>query len=116
MHASVVLLMALSGLGCQNEIPEAIDSPPAAYDTAASTFGSVNSGHTGPSGYSAYSSAFSSDFDASDKLGFGGALRDTIWSFFLGHSPGVASAREIEASVYGDQGGYSSYCPAAHIR
>jgi hypothetical protein len=105
MQATVVLLVALSGLGCHNKTCDVIDLPP-----TSSCYGGGDSivypSHDTPSPYSAYSSGPNSGYDPPQEAGFGGALLDTLYSFFHGRSPGVPSVREIEASAYGYRAGY----------
>jgi hypothetical protein len=106
MHATAVLLVALSGLGCQNKDPVPIDAP-AISSYSGGGDGYVYGNRAAPSSYSAYtSSLYGGYYPLEGPSGFGASLRDTFCSFFLGRSPDVPTPREIEASVYGDRMGY----------
>jgi hypothetical protein len=105
MQATVVLLVALSGLGCHNKTCEVIDVQP-----TSSSYGGGNSSlyssHDTPLPCPANDGGPNSGYDPSQQAGFGGVLLDTLYSFVYGRSPGVPSVREIEASVYGYRAGH----------
>jgi hypothetical protein len=128
MQAMVVMLIALGGLGCQNPASDVPPIPPAAGQPAAPSSGSVPaitgqraapssesvpavagqpaapspasvpSYDPAPSAYPAYYGAFYDGGDPMDDDSFGSYLRDTFCSFFIGRSPDVPSARQIEAA------------------
>jgi hypothetical protein len=103
---TLVLLMALSGIGCQNKPTISGDVPPALPSTAGVP-GDVSAQLPGPSPYSAHLSALQTPHHPLEDTGnFWGSLHDTFYSFFCGRSPGIPSAREIEASVYQYDAGY----------
>jgi hypothetical protein len=113
MQATVVMLIALGGLGCRNPDSDVPPIPPVASQPAAPSSGSVpattslpaaaSSGSVpadvpAPSAYPAYFGAFYDGGDPTDDDSFGSCLRDTFCSFFIGRSPDVPSARQIEAA------------------
>ncbi len=166
MQGAVVMLLALSGLGCQNpkEAPpppppgaeagiaplptprpqagiappslptnrttagETPPPPPGAQGAATSPApdggpadvapppaipaapplgeGTPNSGPSGvgetsfvpPPPYPVYSGGPFSALDVHEDNSFGGCLRNTFYSFFIGRDPNVPSARDIEAA------------------
>lgn len=98
MQATVVLLIALGGLGCQNpaaDLPP-VPSPavqPAPIEPAIATPAT----EPAPPPYQPYLGA--SIFDTGEPPNndsFGNCLRDTFCSFLIGRSPDVPSARQIE--------------------
>ena len=108
MQAMVVMLIALGGLGCQNPagemppIPPIAGQPavrePAVSQPAAPSSVSVPAYEPAPTSYAPY---YGEGFDTSDPLGkasFGDCLRDTFCSFFIGRSPDVPPAYQIEAA------------------
>ena len=102
MQGTVVLLIALSGLGCQNKPSGALPVPLTSYGS-----GDWSAAHGYPNavaqpGYPAYVASRDSGCDGSGYPG--GALRSTLCSFFLGRDPDVPTARQIEATF--DSGGY----------
>jgi hypothetical protein len=106
MHATVALFVALSGLGCQNKSSDMIGSPLPAPLTAGE-YGSAFPSAAGGPIYSTYPSNFySGSYPAEGPTGVGAVVRDTLYSFFVGRSPGVLSPREIEASVFGGYAGH----------
>jgi hypothetical protein len=103
MQGPVVLLIALSGLGCDHKSCGVFPAP-AALD-----------GHYGAhayflspalSGYPAYSPSPYSCGDASGHSR-GANLRGTLCSFVLGRDPDVPTAREIQATF--NWAGYGQY-------
>jgi hypothetical protein len=97
MHATIVMMIALGGLGCQNPDGGVPPIPPIAGQPVATSGGSVAMGAPAPPSYATYyGGAFANaEFMVDDS--FGDCLRDTICSFFIGRSPDVPSARQIEA-------------------
>jgi hypothetical protein len=107
MQAMVVMLIALGGLGCQNPeekvpVPPPIavpvpESAPVAEQPAAPS--SETAPAYAPAPYplpSYYGGPY--PYDAPDDDSFGACLRDTLYSFVYGRSPGVPSVREIESA------------------
>ncbi len=95
MHASLLLMVAVSGLGCQNKVCQSVDIPPAAYGV----IGGDPSAARLPSYYT-YSAGFAtSEFD--DGFTVHDSLRDTFYSFIFGRSRGVPTPHDMEASVPG---------------
>jgi hypothetical protein len=103
MQGTVVMLIALSGLGCQNKGCDVMRAPPAAV---ARCYVNGDPHTVAPSGYPGWSASRYSGYDDSGDS-CGGALRNTFISFVLGHDPDVPTVREIEASV--DSRGYGDY-------
>ncbi len=121
MQATVVMLIALGGLGCQNPISDVSPLPPATGALAASDLPPLPPAASAPAGpyerypVPSYPAPFGSMTDArwhgiggdpSDDVSFGSCLRDTFCSFFIGRSPDVPSAREIEAIYNSGRYGY----------
>jgi hypothetical protein len=102
MQGTIVMLIALSGLGCQNKPCGAVPVPLTSYGSGdwSAANGYPNAG--AHPGYPAYVARRDSGCDGSGYPG--GALRSTLWSFVLGRDPDVPTAREIEATF--DSGGY----------
>jgi hypothetical protein len=99
MQASVVMMMALSGLGCQNKSCDASVAP-AGYDASGQCAAThVHAGSVAPSGYPANSAGHSLD-NSLQSYTLHSSIRSTLWSFVLGHDPdGVPTVAEIEASL-----------------
>ncbi len=106
MQATVLMLLALGGLGCQNPVSDRPPSPPVASVPAGQPSGSVTSSYPAPSAYATYAGWHGYSDGPSDDDSFGSCLRDTVCSFFIGRSPDVPSAREIEAAYYSGRYGY----------
>ncbi len=116
MQATVLMLIALGGLGCQNPASDLPPIPPASAQPVAPEHpatpsvvppsATVPASEPAPPPYPVYSGGnlFGSR-DPSEYESFGDCVRDTICSFFIGRSPDVPSAREIEAAY---RGGYYS--------
>ena len=107
MQVSVVMLMAISGLGCQNKGCDASPTPQTCY-TSSQCATNAYPGSFAPSGYPAYAPG---SYGVATPLDYTahGAVRSTLWSFVLGRDPDVASVREIEATFYSGGYGASSY-------
>jgi len=97
MQATVVMLIALGGLGCQNPVS---DLPPLPPVVAAERPQDTPADYPPPAPYPGYTAnpVISGDITEDDSLG--GCLRDTFCSFIIGRSPDVPSAREIEAAYH----------------
>src|SRR5262249_44881168 len=103
MQGSVVMLIALSGLGCEHKSCDVLQAPP----TVDGRYGAHADYPTlAPSGHPAYAPLHYSGGDASGDS-HRGSLRATLWSFVLGRDPDVPTAREIEATF--SSGGYGHY-------
>jgi hypothetical protein len=98
MQATVVMLLALGGLGCQNPASDLPPLPPVSAVPAGQLQGSVPYYNRVPSGYATHAGWPGYGIDPSDDESFRSCLRDTFCSFFIGRSPDVPSAREIEAA------------------
>lgn len=100
MQATLVLLIAIGGLGCQNPAPDLPPLPSVATAAAAPSVGDPSAVEStfAPTPYPVYARnpVLFGDIPEDDSLG--GCLRDTFCSVFLGRSPGVPSARQIEAA------------------
>jgi hypothetical protein len=107
MHGTVVMLIALSSLGCDHKSC-AVDQAPPALDAR---YGAQGDGHAlAPSGYPAYTP---SDSDCGSPGHSGHSWRATLCSFILGRDPDVPTAREIEATF--SSGGFGQYRQFATI-
>lgn len=115
MHIPVVLMLALTGLGCQNKTSVVIDvvpltsypvdSAPLATHQGGGYSGSIYSRSFAPTPYPEIPSRIYNS-DSEPQLGdWHAGLRSTLWSFVLGRDPDVNTVREIEASVYGYNSG-----------
>jgi hypothetical protein len=103
MQGSVVMLIALSGLGCDHKSCDVLQAPP----TVDGRYGAnVDDPSLARSGHPAYAPLHYSGGDESGDS-CGGSLRATLWSFVLGHDPDVPTVREIEATFH--SGGYGQY-------
>lgn len=116
MQATVLLLIALGGLGCQNpgadiaSIPPNVAQPaarppadgpesrPAGPQPAIPSTEPVAPEIAPPMTISPYQPGNHDLYGVQDDDSFGNCLRDTLWSFVIGRSPDVPSAREIEAA------------------
>jgi len=107
MQVSVVMVMALSGLGCQNKDCAPSPSPQTYYGSSLCAE-HVYPGSAAPSGHPAYAPSSHGRDPASDYT-FHSSVRSTLWSFVLGRDPDVATVREIEATFYSGGYGASSY-------
>jgi len=107
MQISVVMVMALSGLGCQNKGCDPVPTPQISY-VGSPCASNVYPGSTASTGYPAYASGGNGVATPLDYT-FHGSVRSTLWSFILGRDPDVASVREIEATFYSGGYGASSY-------
>ena len=104
MQATVVMLLALGGLGCQNPASDLPPISPVSAVPAGQSHGSVPYYNPVPSGYATSAGWPGYGIDPSNDDSFGSCLRDTFCSFFIGRSPDVPSSREIEAAY--DSGRY----------
>lgn len=113
MQATVILMIAFSGLGCQNPEVDIIPIPPNLVRPAPAGREIVGAPaprpgqpsttpieESGPSLMPSPYQAGNPDFceDPGAHVTFRDALRDTLWSFVIGRSPDVPSAQEIEAA------------------
>jgi hypothetical protein len=100
MSYTFVMLVVVSGLGCQNKPAPSSDLPVITNAAPASPSVEALSGSTTPPPYPRYFPETFPDPEAaySNHLS---SLRATLYSFVFGKDPGIPSAREIEASVYG---------------
>ena len=106
MQGAIVMLMALSGLGCDNPSSHLDDLPTSGSPIVSRDVNPVPTPTT-PLPYSRSYVPVSGDTEIADTT-HSSVLRSTLYSFVLGHDPDVMTAREIEASAYGygyrDQG------------
>jgi hypothetical protein len=112
MQATVVMLIALGGMGCQNPVS---DLPPVLPDvrqsagqpsTEASPVTSDSPAAPASPAPTAYPGTTQSPFDyadAADDESFGTCVRNTFCSFFIGRDPGIPTAAEIEAAYHAGQ-------------
>jgi hypothetical protein len=99
MQATIVMLIALGGLGCQNPAGDLPPLPPVIAGPAELSADTNDSAPApAPSPYPVYAGGPVISGDIPDDDSFGGCLKDTFYSFVFGRSPGVPSAREIEAA------------------
>jgi hypothetical protein len=105
MQATLVLLMALGGMGCHNKSCDMVDARPT-FNFDGGGYANAYSGYLAPRATPAgYSSGYIGGYRSAD-LGWRAGLRDTLFSFVLGRSPDVPTPREIEASVYTGRAGH----------
>ncbi len=131
MQGAIVMLLALTGLGCQNKPVDSTDLPavltpapatpspeaPAAATTAIpspETQAAATTASPSPETSAATTTAtpppypryFPETYPDIEELYSThlGSLYATFYSFVFGHDPGIPSAREIEASVLGNEG------------
>jgi hypothetical protein len=104
MQASLVIVLALSGLGCQNKSCDASVAPASCYASGQS-FPHIHSGHGASIGYATSPGHYGGDhYDGYDLHS---SIRSTLWSFVLGHDPdGVPTVADIEAGL--SSGAYSA--------
>jgi hypothetical protein len=105
------MVLALTGLGCQNGAVATIDTPPLPtfqLGTGAATIQQPTQGLAIPNavGYAPtpYPEIGAHVYDRnppSEPVDWHTALRYTLYSFVWGRDPNVSTAQEIEASVYG---------------
>jgi hypothetical protein len=113
MQIPLVMMLALTGLGCQNGPSDVIDTPPlpayqidarpvtSAQDTSRVT--STYSGSFTSTPYPEIGTRVYNRYPSYEPTDWHTSLRYTLYSFVWGRDPSVSTAREIEASVYGDQ-------------
>jgi hypothetical protein len=105
MQGAIVMAIALAGLGCQNKSCDDGGAPLSymSIDGAATNPYPTFTPPSAPSGL--YKRIYNDDISDVYPTHWD-AIRSTIWSFVLGHDPGMVSAREIEVAVYGDDSGH----------
>jgi hypothetical protein len=113
MQIPLVIMLALTGLGCQNGPSDLIDTPPlptyqidARPVTSAQDTGRVTSTYSGSFASTPYpeiGTRVYNRYPSYEPTDWHTSLRFTLYSFVWGRDPNVSTAREIEASVYGDQ-------------
>jgi hypothetical protein len=109
MQATMVMLIALGGLGCQNPVS---DLPPILPDVRQSASQpSTDASSVTPESPAAPASPAPmpypgppqdpfGDPNAGDDDSFGTCVRNTFCSFFIGRDPGIPTAAEIEAAYH----------------
>ena len=114
MQIPLVMMLALSGLGCQNGANAVIDTlPMPGHQIDALPFtssqgtaggGSVPYANTfTPSPYPEIGTRVYDRYSSYEPTDWHAEWRKTLYSFVWGRDPDVSTAREIEASVYGFQ-------------
>jgi len=113
MQIPLVMMLALSGLGCQNGSVVVIDTPPlpghqidAQPFTSSQRTGDATTTYSGPFASSPYPEIGTRVYDrysSAEPIDWHTGLRYTLYSFVWGRDPDISTAREIEASVYGYQ-------------
>jgi hypothetical protein len=102
--AGFVLMIALSGMGCQNKSCDASVAPAGCYVNG-QWAAQINAGSAAPSGYPA--SQYGDDHYAGYDLR--ASIRSTLGSLVLGHDPdGVPTVAEIEAGLESGPQSYSA--------
>jgi hypothetical protein len=99
MQGALVMLFALSGLGCQNKTDDSGQVPPLVIPIEIPEANPAP-GSTTPRPYPQYFDLSSAGIETAEPTHWE-VLRATLWSFVLGRDPDVMTAREIEESVYG---------------
>ncbi len=105
MQGSVVVLLALGGLGCQNKGCDVFSTPQTTRVASAQTLAYVCPSPVASSGHPACDSSRDTGYDSSGYTARS-AWRSTLWSFVLGHDPDVPTVREIEATFYSTGSGH----------
>jgi hypothetical protein len=116
MQVSMVMMLALTGLGCQNKAATVTEGfPVTSYQIAPP---SVSSGQGGGYSTATYAGSFAQSPypeipsrlyarpSEDHSVNWHAELRSTLYSFVWGHDPDVSTVREIEASVYGADSEY----------
>jgi hypothetical protein len=117
MQVSMVMILALTGLGCENEPAGARDTLPPVFDQghAAPSTSFPGGGYTPGNLANSFASTpypgipsyrYSAPRTVPHDSDWHAELRSTLYSFVFGHDPEVVTIREIEASVYGEYGGH----------
>ena len=116
MQGAILMLVAVTGLGCQNKPIDSTDPPavltpapaspspeaPAAETTASESPEAPAAETTAtPPAYPRYFPETYPDVEDIYSTHLG-SLYATFYSFVFGHDPGIPSAQEIEASVIGN--------------
>jgi hypothetical protein len=98
MSHAFVVLVALTGLGCQNKTGDSSDLPAVLSPAPVSPSPTESSGSTSPPPYPHYEFETFPDPEAmySTRLG---RISSTLYSFLFGRDPGIPSQREIEDSA-----------------
>ena len=103
MHATVVMLITLGGLGCQNpvsDLPPVLPDVRQSVDQPSTVAPSVTPASPAPVAYPVYTQSPYGCADAADDESFGRCLRNTFCSFFIGRDPDVPTASQIEAAYH----------------
>ena len=117
MQVSLVMILALTGLGCQNKLADAGDAAAAvpAYRTSLSPLSSdqgtgyptaTYSGSFAGTPYPEIPSRLYPRYISTHTVDSHTELRSTLFSFVCGHDPDVSTVRDIEAAVYGPDPGF----------
>jgi hypothetical protein len=111
MQIPFVMMLALTGLGCQNKTGVVVDSrrltgyqvesPPSASYQGVGNSTSSFSGSFAPTPYPDIPSRLYNSNSEPSSTNWHAGLRSTLYSFVVGRDPDVSTVREIEASVYG---------------
>jgi len=104
MQGAIVMVIAFSGLGCHNKCSDMSDAP-SVYRSTGGADTNLYRSYTTPSSYPGYDSRSYTVCDSSAYTSHWGGVRATLYSFVFGHDPDVATAREIEESVFGSHTG-----------
>ena len=116
MQVSMVMILALTGLGCQNKEATASETVPVTSCQIAPP--SMSSGQGGGYSTTTYASSFAptpypeipsrlyARPSQAHSVDWHAEMRSTLYSFVCGHDPDVSTVREIEASVYGADSEY----------
>ena len=97
---SFLMLVALSGLGCQNKTADQVDLPTVLSPAPASPSIVAAPAGTTPPPYPRYYPENLPDVEEMYSNHWS-SFHATLYSFVFGHDPGIPSAREIEESVFG---------------
>ena len=101
MLCTFVTLVALSGLGFQNKPIESSDLPAVLSTAPAAPAVEAVAPSTMPPPYPRY---YAESFPTTVEANYAdcwSSFHATLYSFIFGRDPGIPSASEIEASVYG---------------
>lgn len=116
MQVSLVMMFALTGLGCQNMPADAVNagavtsyqtnSPPWSSDQGTGYPIAAYTGSFAGTPYPEIPSRLYPRYSQPHTVDWHAELRSTLYSFVCGHDPDISTVRDIEAAVYGPDPGY----------
>jgi hypothetical protein len=111
MQVPLMLMLAVTGLGCHNKTSGAldgigvtryqVDSPSLPSYQGRGTSTPTDSGSFVSTPYPEIPSHLYNTYSVPDSVDWRTELHSTLYSFVFGRDPNVSTVRDIEASVYG---------------